>query len=192
VFWLLAGSFAICGATTNGLIGTHFIPAAHDHGMPITTAAGLLALVGIFDVAGTVASGWLTDRCDPAVLLLVYYSGRGLALLALPALLGPSTTPSTWLFILVYGLDWVATVPPTVALCRRHFGDRAPVVFGWVFASHQVGAAIAAGAAGWLRDAEGSYTLPFVLAAALCALAAGLCLAAGRRTAPAPVAASVP
>jgi sugar phosphate permease len=193
IFWLLAGSFAICGATTNGLIGTHFIPAAHDHGMPITTAASLLALVGIFDVAGTVASGWLTDRFDPAVLLLVYYSGRGLALLALPALLGPSTTPSTWLFILVYGLDWVATVPPTVALCRRHFGDRAPVVFGWVFASHQVGAAVAAGTAGWLRDMQGSYTLPFVLAAGLCALAAALCLAAGRLRAPRPAAAaSVP
>ncbi len=184
VFWLLAGSFAICGATTNGLIGTHFIPAAHDHGMPITTAASLLALVGIFDVAGTVASGWLTDRVEPAVLLLVYYSGRGLALLSLPALLGPSTTPSTWVFILVYGLDWVATVPPTVALCRRHFGDRAPVVFGWVFASHQVGAAIAAGTAGWLRDMQGSYTLPFLLAAGLCGVAAALCLAVGQLRGP--------
>lgn len=183
VFWLLAGSFAICGATTNGLIGTHFIPAAHDHGMPATVAAGLLALVGVFDVAGTIASGWLTDRYDPRVLLLGYYVGRGLSLLALPSLLAPHTSPSTWVFILFYGLDWVATVPPTVALCREYFGDRAPIVFGWVFAAHQLGAALAASGAGLIRDADGTYDLAFYLAAGLCALAAVLCLtvSAGRR-----------
>jgi sugar phosphate permease len=183
VFWLLAGSFAICGATTNGLIGTHFIPAATDHGMPATTAAGLLALVGIFDVAGTIASGWFTDRYEPAVLLIVYYLGRGLSLLALPALLSPSATPSTWVFILFYGLDWVATVPPTVALCRRYFPATAPIVFGWVFAAHQLGASLAAGGAGWIRDREGSYDLAFYLAAGLCAGGAALCWAAGRRRA---------
>jgi sugar phosphate permease len=172
VFWLLAGSFAICGATTNGLIGTHFIPAAHDHGMPITVAASLLALVGVFDVAGTVLSGWLTDRYDPRRLLVGYYTGRGLSLLALPMLLGPGTTPSTWVFILFYGLDWVATVPPTVALCRKHFGSSAPIVFGWVFAAHQLGAAVAASGAGFIRDVEGSYDLAFYLAAGLCAGAA--------------------
>lgn len=182
VFWLLAGSFAICGATTNGLIGTHFIPAAQDHGMPVTTAAGLLALVGVFDVAGTVASGWLTDRYDPTVLLLVYYLGRGLSLMALPSLLAPHTNPSTWVFILFYGLDWVATVPPTVALCRRYFAAQAPIVFGWVFAAHQLGAAVAAAGAGLIRDVEGSYDLAFYLAAMLCAIAAGCCLRAGRRS----------
>jgi MFS family permease len=175
VFWLLAGSFAICGATTNGLIGTHFIPAAQDHGMPVTTAASLLALVGVFDVAGTIASGWLTDRYDPRFLLLVYYVGRGLSLMALPSLLAPNTNPSTWVFILFYGLDWVATVPPTVALCRRYFPATAPIVFGWVFAAHQLGAALAASGAGYIRDVEGSYNLAFYLAAMLCGLAAMLC-----------------
>jgi MFS family permease len=181
VFWLLAGSFAICGATTNGLIGTHFIPAAQDHGMPVTTAASLLALVGLFDVAGTIASGWLTDRYDPRLLLLVYYVGRGLSLLALPSLLAPNTNPSTWVFILFYGLDWVATVPPTVALCRRYFGMSAPIVFGWVFAAHQLGAALAASGAGYLRDVTGSYDPAFYLAALLCAFAAGLCAVTGRQ-----------
>nr|WP_238997047.1 MFS transporter [Mycolicibacterium sp. CBMA 361] len=175
VFWLLAGSFAICGMTTNGLIGTHFIPAAHDHGMPTTLAAGLLATIGVLDVAGTVFSGWLTDRVDPRLLLTVYYVGRGISLTLLPSLLSPHANPSTWVFIVFYGLDWVATVPPTIALCRDYFGDRSPVVFGWVFAAHQVGAAVAAAAAGWLRDLQGSYDLAFQLAAGLCAVAAILC-----------------
>ncbi|ORA37074.1 MFS transporter [Mycobacterium aquaticum] len=171
-FWLLAGSFAICGMTTNGLIGTHFIPAANDHGMPTTVAAGLLATIGIFDVAGTVFSGWLTDRVDPRVLLLVYYAGRAVSLLLLPSLLSPHAEPSTWVFVLFYGLDWVATVPPTIVLCREYFGDRSPVVFGWVFASHQLGAAVAAAGAGWLRDLNGSYDVAFYLAAGLCFVAA--------------------
>ncbi|MDT5104393.1 MAG: hypothetical protein QOI25_1906 [Mycobacterium sp.] len=175
-FWLLAGSFAICGMTTNGLIGTHFIPAANDHGMPTTVAAGLLATIGILDVAGTVLSGWLTDRVDPRLLLVVYYVGRGISLLLLPSLLSPHAEPSTWVFIIFYGLDWVATVPPTIVLCRNYFGTRSPVVFGWVFASHQLGAAVAAAGAGWLRDLQGNYDLAFYLAAALCAVAAILCL----------------
>ncbi|MHA3019906.1 MFS transporter [Mycobacterium sp. BMJ-28] len=179
-FWLLAGSFAICGMTTNGLIGTHFIPAANDHGMPSTLAAGLLATIGIFDVAGTVFSGWLTDRIDPRILLVVYYLGRGLSLLLLPSLLSPHAEPSTWVFIIFYGLDWVATVPPTIVLCRDYFGARTPVVFGWVFASHQLGAAIAAAGAGWIRDLQGSYDLAFYLAAGLCVIAAGLCGAVRR------------
>ena len=174
-FWLLAGSFAICGMTTNGLIGTHFIPAANDHGMPTTVAAGLLATIGILDVAGTVFSGWLTDRVDPRVLLVVYYTGRGVSLLLLPSLLSPSAEPSTWVFIIFYGLDWVATVPPTIVLCRNYFGTSSPVVFGWVFASHQVGAAIAAAGAGRLRDLQGNYDLAFYLAAGLCFVAAVLC-----------------
>jgi MFS family permease len=175
-FWLLAGSFAICGMTTNGLIGTHFIPAANDHGMPTTVAAGLLATIGILDVAGTIFSGWLTDRVDPRLLLVVYYTGRGVSLLLLPSLLSPHAEPSTWVFVIFYGLDWVATVPPTIVLCRRYFGARTPVVFGWVFASHQLGAAVAAAGAGWLRDLQGDYDLAFYLASALCAIAAALCL----------------
>jgi MFS family permease len=174
-FWLLAGSFAICGMTTNGLIGTHFIPAANDHGMPTTVAAGLLATIGVLDVAGTVFSGWLTDRVDPRLLLVVYYTGRGVSLMLLPSLLSPHANPSTWVFVIFYGLDWVATVPPTIVMCRNYFGAAAPVVFGWVFASHQVGAAIAAAGAGKLRDLQGNYDLAFYLASGLCIVAAALC-----------------
>jgi len=174
-FWLLAASFAICGMTTNGLIGTHFIPAANDHGMPTTVAAGLLATIGILDVAGTVFSGWLTDRVDPRLLLVVYYAGRGLSLLLLPSLLSPQAEPRTWVFVIFYGLDWVATVPPTIVLCRNYFGARTPVVFGWVFASHQLGAAIAAAGAGRLRDLQGNYDMAFYLAAGLCFGAVILC-----------------
>ncbi|MGN7781802.1 MFS transporter [Mycolicibacterium sp. 22603] len=182
-FWLLAGSFAICGMTTNGLIGTHFIPAAHDHGMPTTLAAGLLATIGVLDVVGTIFSGWLTDRVDPRILLCVYYAGRGLSLVLLPSLLSPHAEPSTWVFVIFYGLDWVATVPPTIVLCREFFGVRAPIVFGWVFAAHQLGAAAAAAGAGWIRDLQGQYDLAFYLAAGLCLAAALLC-AAVRRPAP--------
>lgn len=188
-FWLLAGSFAICGATTNGLIGTHFIPAANDHGMPTTVAAGLLAAIGVLDVAGTVLSGWLTDRVNPKVLLVVYYLGRGLSLMLLPALLSPHAEPSTWVFIVFYGLDWVATVPPTIVLCRDYFGARAPVVFGWVFAAHQLGAAAAAAGAGWIRDLQGAYDLAFYLASGLCVVAALLCVSIRRAPAEAPLAA---
>lgn len=185
-FWLLAGGFAICGASTNGLIGTHFVPAAHDHGMPYTTAAGLLALVGIFDLIGTIASGWLTDRVDPRYLLGGYYALRGLSLLVLPQLFAPTTEPPMWGFIVFYGLDWVATVPPTVALCRQRWGDSSPIVFGWVFASHQIGAAIAAFAAGLTRDQLGSYDLAWYAAGGSCLVATvmSLRIRAGARPAP--------
>ena len=168
----MAGGFAICGATTNGLIGTHFVPSAHDHGMAVTTAAGLLALVGIFDIVGTIVSGALTDKVDPRILLAGYYFFRGVGLLVLPWLLSATVQPSMLLFIIVYGLDWVATVPPTVALCRRVFGLNGTIVFGWVFASHQIGAAIASAAAGIVRDTTGEYTIAWFGAAALCAVAA--------------------
>nr|WP_240687019.1 MFS transporter [Amycolatopsis suaedae] len=174
VFWLLAGGFAICGASTNGLVGTHFVPAAHDHGMPSTTAASLLALVGLFDVAGTILSGWLTDRVDSRILLGAYYALRGASLMILPSLFAPETQPSMWVFIIFYGLDWIATVPPTVALCREHFGDAGPIVFGWVFASHQVGAAFAAFGAGLTRDLLGAYDLAWYVAGGLCVIAAAL------------------
>jgi len=173
-FWLLAGAFAICGATTNGLIGTHFIPAAHDHGMPQTTAAGLLALVGAFDIVGTIVSGWLTDRYDSRLLLGMYYGLRGLSLLVLPGLLAASLHPSMLVFILFYGLDWIATVPPTIALCRERFGDAGPVVFGWVFASHQIGAALAAAGAGIIHDRFGAYDTAFYVAGGLALVAAVL------------------
>ncbi|WP_159706814.1 MFS transporter [Arthrobacter sp. 18067] len=171
-FWALAAGFAICGATTNGLIGTHFIPSAHDHGMPETTAAGLLAVVGIFDIVGTIASGWLTDRFNPKILLAVYYQFRGIGLLVLPLLLGSSVEPSMIIFVVVYGLDWVATVPPTAAICRSVFGADGSVVFGWVFAAHQLGAAAAALAAGFIRDATGHYNYAWLGAAAMCTVAA--------------------
>lgn len=171
-FWALVAGFAICGATTNGLVGTHFIPSAHDHGMPETTAAGLLAVVGVFDIIGTIASGWLTDRFNPRILLAAYYGFRGLGLLVLPFLLSATVQPPIILFVVIYGLDWVATVPPTVALCREIFGKDGPIVFGWVFASHQVGAAIAATAAGVVRDQTGQYTAAWFGAAGLCMVAA--------------------
>lgn len=171
-FWALVVGFAICGATTNGLIGTHFIPSAHDHGLPETAAAGLLAVIGIFDIVGTIASGWLTDRINPRILLVVYYGFRGVSLLILPYLLSATVRPPIVLFVVIYGLDWVATVPPTVALCREIFGKDGPIVFGWVYAAHQIGAAIAATAAGLVRDDFGTYTPAWLGAAALCALAA--------------------
>jgi predicted MFS family arabinose efflux permease len=180
-FWALAIAFAICGATTNGLIGIHFIPSAHDHGMPASTAAGLLAVVGIFDIAGTVFSGWLTDKFDPRILLVAYYTFRGVGLLLLPWLLSDSVHPSMILFIVVYGLDWVATVPPTAALCREIFGENGTIVFGWVFAAHQIGAAVAAFGAGVVRDAFGEYTYAWWGGAAMCVIAASLSFAVKRR-----------
>ena len=140
----------------------------------------LLAVIGVFDVVGTIASGWLTDRVDSRILLVIYYLGRGLALALLPALLSPGIAPGLLVFILFYGLDWVATVPPTAALCRELFGDRGTIVFGWVFASHQVGAAVAALAAGVVRDTFGAYTYAWWGGAALCALAVALSLAVRR------------
>ncbi|MDB6127951.1 MAG: major facilitator superfamily 1 [Verrucomicrobia bacterium] len=171
-FWLLAGSFFVCGASTNGLIGTHLISAAFDCGIPEVKSAWLLSMMGIFDLFGTTASGWLSDRYNCRYLLFVYYGLRGLSLLFLPsALLGPAT----WmmLFAVFYGLDWIATVPPTVRLCAESFGrEKASIVFGWVVASHQLGAAFAAYAAGWLRTTTGAYSLAFTAAGALCLIAA--------------------
>lgn len=179
-FWLLATSFFVCGASTNGLIGTHFIPAAHDHGMTEVAAAGLLATIGVFDIVGTTASGWLTDRVDPRVLLAWYYGLRGLSLLALPTVLQTGSVPLL-LFVVFYGLDWVATVPPTIALCAGVAGpERAAVIFGWVFAAHQLGAASAAYAAGLTRTSLGTYSPAFLTAAVLCAAAAALAWSVGR------------
>ncbi|MFE3585660.1 MFS transporter [Streptomyces vinaceus] len=182
-FWLLAGTFAICGASTNGLVKTHFVPAAHDHGMPVTAAAGLLAVIGVFDVIGTIASGWFTDRFEARRLLAVYYALRGVSLMFLPMLLAPSVHPPMVFFIIFYGLDWVATVPPTIALCREHYGQDSAIVFGWVLASHQVGAALVAFLGGLARDAFGSYDLVWYASGALCAMAALMAMVIRRRPA---------
>ena len=175
-FWLLSASFFICGATTNGLIGTHLIPAAVDHGLTEVTAAGLLALIGVFDLVGTLASGYLTDRYDPRILLAWYYGLRGLSLLVLPVVI-ESQGAGLLAFVVFYGLDWVATVPPTVALTADVFGrERVGLVFGWIFAAHQLGAGAAAFGAGLSETFLGSYTPAFVVAAVLGLVASGLSL----------------
>lgn len=179
-FWLLAGGFFVCGATTTGLVQQHFMPAAHDHGMPVTTAATLLALVGVFDLVGTIGSGWLTDRFDPRLLLGAYYGLRGVSLALLVPLFGADLNANVLAFVVFYGLDWVATVPPTLALTREAFGAAAPIVFGWIFASHQLGASFAALVAGLARDALGSYDAAWYGGAALCVVGAALSLSIRR------------
>ncbi len=178
-FLLLAGSFYICGASTNGLIGTHLIPAAMEHGIPEVTAAGLLAMMGIFDLIGTTTSGWLTDRWDSRYLLVWYYALRGLALLFLPYALGTQFLSLAG-FAVFYGLDWVATVPPTVRLAADAFGTRnVGIMFGWIFTAHQLGAATAALGAGVIRTWLGSYQMAFMGAGLLCLIAAGLVIRIG-------------
>jgi predicted MFS family arabinose efflux permease len=177
-FWLLAGTFFVCGFTTNGLIGTHMIALCGDHGLDAVAAGGLLAIMGVFDLFGTTASGWLTDRYDPRKLLFVYYGLRGISLIYLP--FADFSFRGLSLFAVFYGLDWIATVPPTLALTNRAFGyQKAPIMFGWILASHQLGAAAAAFLAGYSRSVSGSYLEAFVAAgfvaigAALAALAIG-------------------
>ncbi len=185
-FWYLFGTFFVCGLSTSGLIGTHFIPAAHDHGMAEVLAASLLALIGVFDVLGTLASGWLTDKYDPRKLLFFYYGLRGLSLFLLPSILFSTMHPSTLVFIIFYGLDWVATVPPTIMLCRTVLGpDRGTVIYGWVFAAHQIGGSIAALGAAILRVKLGDYAAAFYISGALCLLSsiAVLQIAKGKDTA---------
>lgn len=182
-FWLLFGTFFVCGLTTNGLIGTHFIPAAHDHGMGEVVAASLLALIGVFDVIGTLGSGYLTDRMDPRKLLFFYYAFRGLSLLLLPSILFATVHPSTLVFVIFYGLDWVATVPPTIALCRTVLGPKyGTVVYGWVFTGHQIGASVAALGAAILRVKLGDYAFSFYIGGimAIFAAAAVLFIARGK------------
>ena len=185
-FWILFFSFLVCGLSTNGLIGTHFIPAAHDHGMGETVAASLLALVGLFDVVGTILSGYLTDKYDPRKLLFFYYGLRGLSLFLLPSILFSTLHPSTMVFVIFYGLDWVATVPPTLMLSRAILGpQRTTVVYGWVFVGHQIGASIAAFGAAVLRVHFGDYAIAFYISAAMCLVSAYavLQIAKGKSTA---------
>ncbi|HVE22911.1 MAG TPA: MFS transporter [Acidocella sp.] len=170
-FWLLFGTFFVCGLTTNGLVGTHMIAFCGDHGVPPVAAAGLLSMMGFFDLFGTTASGWLTDRHDPRLLLVVYYGLRGLSLMVLPFL--SFDTADLTIFAVFYGLDWIATVPPTVKLSNQIFGERdAPIVFGWIQTGHQLGAAAAAFGAGLIRQQSGTYLPAFVGAGAMGVVAA--------------------
>ncbi|AWJ92730.1 MFS transporter (plasmid) [Azospirillum baldaniorum] len=185
VFWVLFATFFVCGASTNGLIQTHLIPLCVDFGVPEVRAAGLLALMGVFDFVGTVASGWLSDRYDNRWLLFWYYGLRGLSLLFLPY--SDFTLYGLSLFAVFYGLDWIATVPPTVRLTAERFGrERANLVFGWVFAGHQIGAACAAFGAGYARSTLDSYLPAFFIAGLLCLGAALLVPTLGRAPAAKP------
>jgi predicted MFS family arabinose efflux permease len=188
-FWILFATFLVCGLSTNGLIQTHFIPLCSDFGMAEVDAATVLAVMGAFDFVGTIASGWLSDRYDNRTLLAWYYGLRGLSLMLLPfsdfSLYGLS------IFAVFYGLDWIATVPPTVKLAGQAFGrERAPIVFGWVFTAHQLGAAVAALGPGVSRDALASYLPAFMLAGAACLVAAALALAIRRPPSQRPAAAA--
>jgi sugar phosphate permease len=180
-FWILAGTFFICGASTNGLIGTHLISACHDVGIPAIRSTQLLALMGIFDIVGTTASGWLTDRYSARHLLFGYYSLRGLALLFLPATLLEGGA-GLGVFAVFYGLDWIATVPPTVKLTTEAFGrENTGVVYGWIGASHQLGASMAAFGAGAIRTQLGDYRMAFLIAGVLCLVAGASYLVVGRQ-----------
>ncbi|RIH85111.1 MFS transporter [Calidithermus roseus] len=182
-FWLLAGTFFICGATSNGLIGVHFIPYAVDCGISQGVASGMLALIGAMNFVGTIGSGWLTDRYDPRKLLCVYYVFRGLSLLLLPYAVTPETMVP---FAILFGLDYIATVPPTVALVADNFGrQNVGTVYGWVFAAHQLGAAFASWAGGSVRDALGEYNLAFFAAGALAIMGGMLSLGIRRALRPA-------
>jgi sugar phosphate permease len=175
VFWILFGSFFICGASTAGLIQTHFITFCGDYGIMPVGAASVLALMGAFDLVGTVGSGWLSDRCDNRWLLFWYYGLRGLSLIYLP--FTDFTFYGLALFAVFYGLDWLATVPPTVKLTGERFGpERANVVFGWMFTGHQLGSAAVAFGAGISRTVYASYLPAFFVSGVLCLLAALLVL----------------
>jgi sugar phosphate permease len=189
-FWRLWLTFAICGATTNGLIGTHLIPHAIDLGLSEVAAAGTLAMMGVLDIAGTLGSGWLSDRFDKRRLLAWYYGLRGLSLLFLPYADGLTTLA---LFGVVYGLDWIATVPPTAGLATDIFGKRSgPILFGWIFFGHQVGAAFAAYGAGVFRVWFGDYGVAFTTAGLLAIGAAGLALMIRQRPGGVPAAVGLP
>ena len=179
-FWILAGTFFICGASTNGLIGTHVIAACHDVGINAVRSTQLLALMGIFDIVGTTASGWLTDRYSARHLLFAYYSLRGLSLLFLPATLLEGGA-GLGIFAVFYGLDWIATVPPTVKLTTESFGrENTGVIYGWIGASHQLGASMAAFGAGAIRTQFGDYRVAFLVAGVLCLIAGASFLIVGQ------------
>ncbi len=178
-FWYLFATFFVCGLTTNGLVGTHLIAMCGDRGIGEVQAAGLLAAMGVFDLVGTTLSGWLTDRYDPRKLLFAYYAIRGVSLIYLPY--SDFSLYSLSIFAVFYGLDWIATVPPTLRLTTDAFGERiAPIVFGWIAAGHQIGAATAAYLGGWLRQTQGDYLLAFVFAGTTGLIAAVMALMISR------------
>lgn len=180
-FWALAGTFAICGASTNGVIMTHFVPAANDHGMHSTVSASVLAIVGVCNTVGAAASGWITDRIDPRWLLGSYYLIRGASLLLLPILFAPTVQPGMLAFAVIYGVLDLATVPPTVGFCREFYGnDNGAVVFGWVSAAHAIGAGSAAFLGGVAREAMDTYDAVWFGSGALCVLAAVVALSIRR------------
>lgn len=184
IFWLLFGTFFVCGLTTNGLVGVHMIAFCGDHGIAPVAAAGLMSMMGFFDLFGTTASGWLTDRFNPRLLLIFYYGLRGLSLMALPFLDFSSLNLTA--FSVFYGLDWIATVPPTVQLTNKAFGEQdSPIVFGWVFSGHQLGAATAAFTAGLIRQETGSYMPAFVAAGAFAVICAAVLMVSMLRNRPA-------
>ncbi len=191
VFWILFGTFFICGLSTNGLVQTHFISLCGDYGLSAVPAASVLAMMGAFDLVGTIGSGWLSDRYDCRKLLFWYYGLRGLSLFWLPhsdfSLYGLS------IFAMFYGLDWIATVPPTVRLAGNAFGrERAGLVFGWIFAAHQVGAAVAAYGAGFTRTVMFSYTPALYTAGGACLIAALAVMAIDKTVRPAPLLSPTP
>jgi MFS family permease len=170
-FWLLAGSFFICGLSTSGLIGTHFITYCISFGLPVVTAASLLSFMGIFDLIGTTVSGWLSDRFDNRWLLFWYYALRGASLVLLPFALNEGSIGLLIIFSVFYGLDWIATVPPTISISRQVFGmEKSGIVYGWIFTAHQVGAAVAAYGGGLIFKIFNSYTWAFFLAGIFCLL----------------------
>jgi len=174
-FWVLAATFFICGLSTNGLIQTHFISLCGDNGLGPVPAASVLSMMGLFDLVGTTLSGYLSDRYDSRKLLFWYYGLRGLSLFWLPY--SEFTLAGLSMFAVFYGLDWIATVPPTVKLAAAEFGpERASVVFGWVFAAHQLGAATATYGAGLSRSVLASYTPALLVAGAACLIAATIIL----------------
>jgi MFS family permease len=182
-FWLLFATFFICGLSTNGLIGTHLIAFCADNGIPEIQAAGMLAAMGVFDIIGTTFSGWLSDRYDNRWLLFAYYGLRGLSLLYLPY--SDFSFYGLGLFTMFYGLDWIATVPPTVRLTTERFGvERGPLVYGWIGAGHQLGAATAAFGAGVLRVQTNRYVEAFLLAGLACVIASMMVLLIGRESTP--------
>jgi len=181
-FWLLCLTFGICGFSTNGLINTHLIAYCADHGIAEVNGASILAVIGVFSLIGSALSGWMCDRFNPRVLLFWYYGLRGLSLVLVPFTSFDSVSLSV--FAVFYGLDWLATVPPTVRIANEAFGDKnAPLVFGWVVAGHQLGAACAAFFAGFVRSAQGDYLQAFMIAGATGIVAAVLSLMIGRRPA---------
>jgi MFS family permease len=175
-FWLLAGMFIICGASTNGIMWSNWAPAAHDHGMHATAAASMLSLIGIFSALGAIFSGWLTDRFDPRRLLTAYFAIRALTLLVLPMVFASAVTPALIVFVVVYGLVDVATVPPVIALSSRVYGQDGAIVFGWANSAHQLGAGASAFLGATARDVFGTYDLVWTTLSAICLVAALMAL----------------